>query len=320
MAADPARRILVTGASGFVGPWLMERLASDLPAGSEVLAVGQPTQGASLAVDLDITQGDEVEALVARFRPTCVIHLAGISSVEQARCESRRTWEVNVFGTLNLAEAVLRHAPEARFVFASSSEVYGASFNDAGGTIDEAGLLQPRNAYAMTKAAADLALGQMAEAGLRAVRLRLFNHTGPGQSTRFVVPAFAAQIADAERGRRPPTLKVGNLEARRDFLDVRDVVAAYLRVVTAADLPPGIVINVSSGTPRRIGDILEALLRQSRVAIRIEPDEALMRPSDVPVTAGDARRAHSLLDWRPAVPWETTLRDVLDACRRAGGP
>ena len=157
----------------------------------------------------------------------------------------------------------------------------------------------------------------MAEAGLRSVRFRLFNHTGPGQSPQFVVPAFASQIAAIERGDRSPVMKVGNLEARRDFLDVRDVVEAYAAAVGALDLPGGIVVNVASGIPRRMGDVLDAMLAMSGADITVERDEALMRPTDIPVTAGDARRAASMLGWRPAIAWETTLRDVLDAHRRA---
>ena len=162
---------------------------------------------------------------------------------------------------------------------------------------------------------ADLMLGQMSEAGLRAVRFRPFNHTGPGQSTRFAVPSFASQIAAIERGEAPPVIKVGNLDARRDFLDVRDVVEAYLLAVEAPTLQRGLIMNVASGKPRRIGDVLDALLSLSRVPIRVEPNPKLMRPNDVPVTVGNASRLRNLLGWRPAVAWTTTLRDVLDSHR-----
>ena len=219
-------RVLVTGAEGFVGSWLLAELSSHLPAGATVLATGHHVT-ARVTRALDVTDRAGVEDLVHDFRPTCVVHLAAISSLDRARAHGRDTWNVNLFGTLNLAEAVLQHAPEARFLFASSSEVYGGSFNDVGGVADETTLLDPRNPYAATKAAADLMLGQMASAGLRSVRLRLFNHTGPGQSTAFAVPAFAAQVAAIERGLQPPVLKAGNVDARRDLLDVRDVVAAY---------------------------------------------------------------------------------------------
>ena len=310
---DGSPRILVTGAGGFVGGWMAARLASALP-GAAVLAAGASSGGPAL----DVTRAGDVDALVAGFRPTAVIHLAGVSSLVKARAEARTAWDVNLFGTMNLAEAVMRHAPEARFVQAGSSEVYGGSFNAAGGLVDEGTPLAPLNPYATTKASADLLLGEMAAAGLGAVRVRPFNHTGPGQTTAFAVPAFAAQIAAIERGEREPVLSVGNLDARRDFLDVRDVVEAYLLAATVPSLPRGVVLNIASGEPRRIGDVLDALLALSQVTIRVEPDSALMRPSDVPVTAGNATRARELLGWRPCIPWETTLRDILDDHRHRG--
>ena len=310
---DGSPRILVTGAGGFVGGWMTARLTPALP-GVAVLAVGHGGSDGAL----DVTRAADVEALVHRFCPTAVIHLAGVSSLVKARAEARVAWNVNLFGTLNLAEAVMRHAPDARFVQAGSSEVYGGSFNAAGGMVDESTPLAPLNPYATTKASADLLLGEMAEAGLHSVRVRPFNHTGPGQTTAFAVPAFAAQIAAIERGEREPVMRVGNLDARRDFLDVRDVVEAYFLAATVPSLPRGIVLNVASGEPRRIGDVLDTLLTMSRVAIRVEHDPALMRPSDVPVTAGNAARARDLLSWRPRIPWETTLRDVLDDQRHRG--
>lgn len=296
----------MTGAGGFVGRWAMARLAQALP-DAEVLAVGHDAE-----VVLDITQADAVDALVASFRPTAVLHLAGLSSSVKARDEPRTAWAINLFGTMNLAESVLRHSPAARFVNAGSSEVYGGSFAAAGGVADEGTPLHPLNTYALTKAAADLLLGQMAEAGLAVVRCRPFNHTGPGQSTDFALPAFAAQIAAAERGERDPVVRVGNLDARRDFLDVRDVVEAYLLAVTTPKLPHGIVFNIASGRARRIGDSLEALLRLSAIPMRIERDPALMRSSDVPLAFGKADRARELLGWRPSMRWETTLGDLLD--------
>jgi GDP-4-dehydro-6-deoxy-D-mannose reductase len=307
-----ARRILITGAGGFVGRYMTARLAG-LP-GAEVLATGRPG-GAFLA--LDVTDAEAVDALVARFRPTCVLHLAAIASPVQAAKRRRLTWDVNLFGTMNLAEAVLRHTSEARFIFAGSSEVYGGTFNAIDGTVDEQAPLAPRNVYAATKAAADLLMNQMAEVGLKSIRFRPFNHTGPGQSTDFVVPAFAAQVAAAERGEGPSVIRVGNLEVWRDFLDVRDVVEAYTLAVLKNDLPAGTVLNVASGQPRRMRDILDDLLGLSAAAISIEHDEARMRPNDVPVAVGNASCARALLGWAPTVPWDVTLRDVLDHHRRA---
>ena len=300
------RRILITGAAGFVGRWAVKRFSEVLPE-AQIQAVEHALPGG-----VDITNVPAVDRLVAEFRPTAVLHLAGLSSPVRAKQEPRLAWTVNLFGTMNLAEAVIRHTPKARFLYAGSSEVYAGSYNALDGMADERTLLAPLNPYASTKAAADLLLGQLAETGLAAIRFRPFNHTGPGQSTAFVVPSFAAQIAAIERKQRPPVLKVGNLDARRDFMDVRDVVDAYASAIVTPSLPSGIVLNLASGKSRRIGDVLEALLRLSSCPIRVEQDESLLRPNDVPVAAGDASRARELLNWQPMIPWTTTLRDVLD--------
>lgn len=315
MTATPIR-VLVTGAGGFVGTWLLARLGEVLPAGATVVPVTSAAAETD-AVVVDIIDAAAVDDLVRTQRPTAIVHLAAISSPVEARQSAHRAWAVNFQGTMNLAESVLRHAPEARFLFAGSSEAYGASFNAAGGILDESAALNPLNVYAATKAAADLLLGQMAEDGLQAVRFRPFNHTGPGQSDRFVVPAFAAQIAAIERGEREPVMRVGNLEAKRDFLDVRDVVAAYALAITAPSLPRGLILNLASGQPRRIGDVLDTLLGMSAARIAVVLDPALMRPSDIPLTGGSRQRAEQLLGWHPAVDWQTTLSDVLDTCRRA---
>lgn len=306
----PSIRILVTGAGGFVGSWLLPALAARLP-DAEVRSLGRHSQPGGV----DIKDAEAVEEAVRTFDPTCVIHLAAVSSTTEAMLGARRAWDVNLTGTFNLADAVLRHAPAARFVFAGSSEIYGGSSRGEARMLDETAALAPRNVYAATKAAADLMLGQMAQAGLSSVRLRLFNHTGSGQSTHFVVPSFASQIIEIERGQRPPVLKVGNLDAMRDFLDVRDVVDAYVRTVTASDLPAGLVLNLASGRPRRVGDVLEALLAMSSATITVEQDEKLMRPTDVAVTAGDASRAGAVLGWHPTIPWPDTLQSVMDGCR-----
>jgi GDP-4-dehydro-6-deoxy-D-mannose reductase len=193
------------------------------------------------------------------------VHLAGIAAVGVAVKDPARTWAVNLHGTLNLAEAILAHVPDCRLIFVSSAEVYGGSFK-AGAALDESAALAPMNLYAATKAAAELALGAMAGNGLRLLRLRPFNHTGPGQAEAFVVPAFAGQIARIEAGLAPPVIKVGALRPARDFMDVRDVCAAYAACVREADaLPENAVLNIASGRAVKIGDILRMLLAQARV-------------------------------------------------------
>jgi GDP-4-dehydro-6-deoxy-D-mannose reductase len=172
------------------------------------------------------------------------------------------------------------------------------------------------NAYAATKAAADVMLSQMARQGLRVIRLRPFNHTGAGQSPQFVAPAFASQIARIEHGAQPPVIRVGELSSRRDFLDVRDIVEAYARTLMAFDdLPNGIAINLASGGSRTIQSVLDDLLSLSKVKVAVEIDPARLRPSEIPIAEGDATRAHTLLGWKPQYAWADTLASVLDYWR-----
>lgn len=296
-------RILLTGATGFVALHLRPSLAHAFPTS---------TIAASSA---DLTDPAAVEADIRAFRPDICIHLAAISTVRGVREREDHAWDVNLHGTLRLARAILRHAPDCTLLFPSSAEAYGASFR-SGEPLTEAAPLAPMNIYGATKAAADLALGAMVEQGLRVIRLRPFNHTGAGQTEAFVVPAFARAIARIEAGAQPNVITVGNLDASRDFLDVRDVCAAYVACVAHRDsLPAGTILNLASGQPRRIGDILRELLSLSAIQPRINVDPTLLRTGDLPVTRGDATAAERMLGWHPRIAWSDTLRTVLDDWR-----
>ena len=299
MAATEPRRILVTGASGFVGRHLLLSLAASFPAAE------------LFAGHADVTDRDAVANQVRNARPDACIHLAAVTTVAGARQNPDRAWQVNLHGTLDVARALLAHAPGCRLLFASSAEIYGQSF--AGGrALDESALPAPMNSYAATKAAADLALGAMAHDGLRVVRLRLFNHTGPGQSDQFVLPAFARQIALIESARQAPPLRVGGLHSMRDFLDVRDVCGAYVRCLQCGpELGPGTVLNIASGVPRRIGDILDTLLELAGLRTEVVTDAARLRGTEIASASGDSSRARNLLGWAPEIPWQQTLADVL---------
>ena len=297
--ADP-KRIFISGASGFVGQHLMA-------------ALGQRCPDAALFTDfVDVLDPQAVAAAVQTAAPDACIHLAGIASPVQARSDPDQAWQVNLMGTLNLARAVLAEAPACRFLFVSTSEVYGASFRP-GTPLDETATLAPMNTYAATKAAADLAIGAMVTEGLRAIRVRPFNHTGPGQADAYVVPAFARQLARIGAGSQAPFMRVGGLHSERDFLDVRDVCAAYAACLTASDavLPPGTILNLASGSPRRIGDVLNDLCRLAGLTPAIESDAGLLRPSDIPRACGDSSLARRLFGWEPKIAWEQTLTDVL---------
>ncbi len=264
---------------------------------------------------MDFADADAVHSLVREVQPDACVHLAAVSTVQGARRDPDHAWRINLHGSLALATALLAHCPKCIFLYVSSSEVYGRSFR-AGIALDEAAAPAPMNTYAATKAAADLALGAMVGEGLRVIRLRSFNHTGPGQSREFVVPAFARQVARIEAQLQPPVMTVGALDSQRDFLDVRDVCAAYVACLQRADgIEPGTVFNIASGTPRRIGDMLSQLLELAGVTAKLETGAALLRPSEIPIALGNAEAAHTALGWRPAIPWEQTLREVLQDWR-----
>lgn len=313
-------KILITGAGGFVGTHLVQALHRRL-ADAEICATALRPKTMRDDVQhrqLDVTDAASVRATIASFLPTHVVHLAGLSTLATAAMDYHATWQVHVFGTLNIANAILELAPGCSFLSIGSGEVYGASAR-SGLSLDETSVLEPLSEYAVTKAAADLALGAMANKGLRSIRLRPFNHTGPGQSEQFVIPSFAKQIAGIEAGLLPPVLKVGNLEAERDFLDVRDVVSAYVSAIGVSDdLAAGIVFNVASGVPIRIRDLLDKLLALSTCAIRVEQDAARTRANDTPRFVGDATRARRLLGWSPQWAIDETLGGVLDHFRNSG--
>jgi GDP-4-dehydro-6-deoxy-D-mannose reductase len=311
----PPTRILLTGAGGFVGHHLLPALRAAFPGAVLIGATRRLSEGlapgADEAVELDLDNGPALPDVVAAVRPDAVLHLAARADVGASFRDPLAAWHTNLMGTVALGEAVLRAAPTAPFVIASSGEVYGLAFR-AGLPVSEDTALAPANPYAASKAGADLAVGEMALRGLRAVRLRPFTHTGAGQSDGFAVAAFAHQIARIEAGLQPPVLHTGALDRWRDFLDVRDVCAAYVAAMGAADrLPPGIALNICSGIPRRIGDILDSLLRLTGVTVRVEQDAARLRPTDVERVQGDPSRARATLGWAPIVPWDDTLATVL---------
>jgi nucleoside-diphosphate-sugar epimerase len=298
-----SRRILITGAGGFVGRHLTTILAT---AGHDT-AVFTPS--------LDVRDREMVATTVQQIAPDVCIHLAAVSSVRGAEQDEEQAWQVNLHGALNIARSILHHAAACRLLFISSADAYGDSFR-TGIPLNESAALAPMNTYAATKAAADLALGSMVEHGLRCIRLRPFNHTGPGQSEQFVVAAFARQVARIAAGVQAPVLNVGNIDARRDFLDVRDVCAAYLACIDkATELPEGAILNLASGTPRRVGDILSELQKIAGTSAELKIDATRVRRRDVRSACGDSTQARTVLGWTPVIPWEQTLRDVLDDWR-----
>lgn len=311
-------RILITGAAGFVGSHLLPALSRACGQDIEIVATSKvpgPHPAYGHVEALDVQDSAAVAQAIERHAPTHVIHLAGIAAPSTANASPRLAWDAHLGSALNLGEAILAQAPGCCLLHVGTGMVYGDSAK-SGEPLDEDTLLAPVDGYAASKAAADLALGAMARRGLKCIRLRPFNHSGSGQSEAFVLPAFAMQIARIEAGLTPPVLQVGNLDAERDFLDVRDVVDAYaLAAKRSGALEPGAIYNIASGTPRRIGAILESLLARSRVKIDVMHDAARMRPSDLPRIIGNADRAKEALGWSPSHAFDDMVSAVLDDWR-----
>jgi GDP-4-dehydro-6-deoxy-D-mannose reductase len=262
---------------------------------------------APLRAELDLLDADAVRQAVGRLRPRAVFHLAARASVPFSWEHPRRTLRENVEATLNVLEAVRLEAPDAAVVLAGSGEVYGTPRRLP---VDESAPLAPANPYAVSKAACDLLGGQYADVhGLEVVRLRAFNQAGPGQSDEYVVGTLTRQVAQAElAGAEPATIRLGNLDAARDFTDVRDVARAY---ADATGVPAG-VYNLCSGRAVKVRELLDLVRDAARVEIRYEVAGDRVRASDVPEIRGSAERFTQAAGWRPEIPLERTVADALE--------
>ena len=288
-------RVMVTGASGFVGRRLLPRLVR---AGHD--AIGSDRE-------VDIRDASAMTARVAAIRPDAVIHLAALSSVAHSLRAPEDCYRVNFLGTRALLASVAAAAPAARVLLVGSADAYTAT-SPQSEPLTESTPLRPRSPYARSKAAAEL-LGRCAvERGLDVVCIRAFNHTGAGQSDQFVVSSFARQLAAIASGRQPPLLRVGNLASVRDFLHVDDVIEAYLRLLDRG--VPGDVYQVAGEVAIPIRSVLEALIRIAGVAPRVEVDPARFRPTDWLV--GDATRLRRATGWQPRIELDALLREVYE--------
>lgn len=310
--------VLVTGASGFVGSRLIRALRTYLPADMRLSGWDHAPTDEALAVEnvewrtVDLTDAEAVDAVIREAPPSRVFHLAARSSIHQSQTAAKATHDVNVRGTAILANALQAHAPGSVMIFASSGEVYGSAFA-AGSALSETSPVLPVNPYARSKLAAEFVLQDTLSETCPVIVLRPLNHTGPGQDERFVVPSFAAQIARIEMGLVPPRLSVGNLAAERDFLDVADVIDAYLATLELAGSASGFqVYNVAAGRPRSIASILDRLVALSSVSFSVETDPARMRPVDIPRTLCDTSAFLAKTGWQPKRDFDATLADVLN--------
>jgi GDP-4-dehydro-6-deoxy-D-mannose reductase len=317
LGADDNRhlRALITGASGFAG----RHLAGHLIASTNWEITGLQTHAAAplegvRMLSCDLLDADLTQRVVAHHRPEIIFHLAAQAYVPKAVANPAGTLNTNIIAQVNLLEACRAVGIDPIIVVVSSADIYG-DVPPEQSPIRETQSFRPRNPYAVSKAAQDLLGLQYALSyGMRIVRVRPFNHIGPGQNERFVVSSLARQIAEIEARRSDPVLLVGNLEAQRDFLDVRDVVRAYA-LVARADFA-GDVFNVASGVARPIQAVLDHLLCLTNVDVDVHEDPARLRPSDIPVLVGDATKLRQATGWQPEIAFERSLADTLDGWRR----
>ncbi len=313
-------RILITGVTGFVGSHFAEYA---LARGVEVVASYRWRSNTENIehirhrlelVECNLRDMSSAHHLVEVARADRIIHLAAQSFVGTSWQAPAETFMTNTVSQVNLLEAVRARSPHARFLVIGSSEEYGFVTEEEL-PITEANPLRPLSPYAVSKVAQDLMGYQYFKSyGMHIVRSRAFNHEGPRRGDVFVTSNFARQIAEIERGLRPPVIAVGDLKSRRDYTDVRDIVRGYWLLLEQGE--PGEVYNLCSGRAWVIQDILDFLLAQARVqGISVQEDPARLRPSDVPVLRGDATKALTAVGWRPEIPFEHTLRDILDYWR-----
>ncbi len=304
--------ILVTGSAGFVGSRLVAALRAT--PGVTVLTHAR-REGPGVDVAADLADEAATAAMIAKVKPAAVAHIAGHASAATARTNPRKTWRDNRDASHSLAKAVARHAPEAAVLFAGTAEIYGESFRQ--GPADENTPPRPRGPYATSKLASEYVLEHALPQTAKLILCRPVNHTGTGQAENFVVPSFAAQIARIEAGLAHPMMEVGNLDARRDFIDVDDVVDAYVRLLLSADvMGPRTAVNIARGRCQPIRYVLDHLIGQASCPIewRVAPER--LRPDDIAEVTVRADRIAGLIGWSPRISLDRTLDTVLQDKRQ----
>jgi len=303
--------VLITGATGFSGGHLVESLAGS----SRLVGWGRSTPRPEIAQliesqEVDLLDRDRVRAAIASLRPSTIFHLAGAPQVAESFRDTTKPLAGNVLATAHLFDAIRRTGLACRVVVTGSAAVYAPSDTP----IREDGALAPGNPYALSKLAQEqLAMRAFTDEGLDVVIVRPFNHTGPHQPPAFVAPSMARQIALIEKGDVEPVIHVGNLDARRDFTDVRDVVRAYRSL--AALGTSGEIYNVGSGVGRSIQSLLDALRSRARVEVRVEVDPERLRPAETSALVADTTRLRDRTGWQPQIPFESMLDHLLEYWR-----
>jgi GDP-4-dehydro-6-deoxy-D-mannose reductase len=305
-------RVLITGGTGFVGTHLIRFLKSQASK-IAVIALGDRTSQQEPGIEyhtLDIRRADQVRSLVHNIHPTHIYHLAGISAIDLSLSNPRLTFEVNVLGACNLFEAAMSLPSLPRILNVSTSQVYAGSST----ILNETSLVNPDNPYAASKAMAELLRVQYRKRiGGGIITARSFNHTGPGQAPSFFLPSIAKQFAEMEAGLRPPRLAAGNVDVKRDFTDVRDVVLAYSALLEKGRTDE--VYNVCSGAAVCLADVIRQFEAISGIAVEIDTDRARLRCNEVSQIFGDSTKIRTETGWSPQISLDKTIRDLLDYWR-----
>lgn len=319
MSKSNRKKALVTGITGFAGSHLAELLLKE---NVEVHGIqrwrskNDNIEGIKEKIhfhEADLLDAHSLYKVVDEVRPKYIFHLAAQSYVQSSWASPANTLEVNITGSVHLFEAVRKSDPDITIQIACSSEEYGKVLSNEL-PIRETNPLRPLSPYAVSKLAMDYLGYQYFESyKLKIIRTRGFNHTGPRRGDVFSESTFAKQIAEIEKGKREPVVHVGNLDAIRDYTDVRDMVRAYY--VAVEKCQPGEVYNIATGTGWKIKDVLHLLLSMSKVKIKVQPDKDRMRPSDVEVLIGDASKFSKQTGWKPEVPFRKTMEDLLNYWR-----
>lgn len=306
---------LIIGAAGFVGSYLIDEMHS---CGIEACATKLPHEHLAhehaRIYDLDILDREAIVTLLLEIRPDYIFHLAAQSSVGLSWKNPGLTVDVNIKGSINVMDAVRELYYKPRVLLIGSGEEYG-HIRPGETPIREDNLLRPGNIYAATKACQNMIGSIYAQAyDMQLMMVRSFNHIGPGQAPMFVVSDFCKQVAEIEKGLREPVMYVGNLAAKRDFTDVRDVVKAYVKL--AMQGASGETYNMGSGHAVEIRRILDMIISLAEKEIRVEIDPNKIRPVDVPIIEADITKLHELTGWEPKIELEQTIRDTLDYWRK----
>ncbi|HCM37562.1 MAG: hypothetical protein UV61_C0002G0113 [Candidatus Gottesmanbacteria bacterium GW2011_GWB1_43_11] len=316
---NKGKKALITGITGFVGSHMAELLLTE---GVEVYGIQRwrsKTENIEAIQDkIKIEEADLLDAhslytVIDKIKPDYIFHLAAQSFVQSSWASPTQTLEVNIIGSAHLFEAVRKTGLPVPIQIACSSEEYGKVLpNEV--PIKETNPMRPLSPYAVSKLAMDYLGYQYHQSyQMNIIRTRGFNHTGPRRGEVFAESSFAKQIAEIEKGKREPVVHVGNLEARRDYTDVRDMVRAYYLAVQKCD--PGEAYNIATGKAWKIKDVLDLLTGMSKVKVEIKPDPTRMRPSDVEVLIGDNTKFVTKTGWKPEIPFEKTMSDLLNYWR-----